>query len=69
MTSDRNVRIAHRRLALLFTLVVLANVVSAIAGGPDWVGYVALVPLVLMMLSGWYMLAAPHLTGRRTSGQ
>lgn len=43
-------------MAYVFTVTVLVNVVSAVAGGPDWLGYVALVPLVGLMFTGWYLL-------------
>ncbi len=50
----------------MFTATVLANVVSAVAGGPDWVGYLAVAPLVVMMFTGWYLLWRPH--GRTLNG-
>lgn len=52
-------------MAYVFTATVLANVISAIVGGPDWVGYLALLPLVVMMVTGWYLLWLPH--GRRSN--
>jgi O-antigen/teichoic acid export membrane protein len=63
MRNGTSARGAHRLLAYVFTATVLANVVSAVVGGPDWVGYLALLPLVVMMLTGWYLLWLPH--GRR----
>jgi cytochrome b len=65
MATMRSARDLHRLLAYVFTAVVLANIVSAIAGGPDWVGYIALAPLVLMMFTGWYLLWMPHSRSRR----
>ena len=63
MSSNRSARILHRWLAYAFTVTVIANVVSAVAGGPDWVGFIALAPLVLMMVTGWVLLWA-HQRGR-----
>jgi O-antigen/teichoic acid export membrane protein len=63
MRNATSARGAHRLLAYVFTATVLANVISAVLGGPDWVGYLALLPLVIMMVTGWYLLWLPH--GRR----
>lgn len=58
MSTAPAVRRGHRWFAIAFTVIVLANVVSAIVGGPEWVAYVALAPLVALMLTGWYLLYA-----------
>lgn len=60
-----SIRTSHRWFAGIFTVVVLANVVNAIVGGPDWVGYVALAPLVALMFTGWYMLWVISVRQRR----
>jgi hypothetical protein len=65
MATTRSARDLHRLLADAFTVVVLANIVSAVVGGPDWLGYIALAPLVAMMLTGWYVLWLPHSRSRR----
>ncbi len=65
MATTRSARDVHRMLAYVFTAVVLANVVSAVVGGPDRVGYLALAPLILMMFTGWYLLWMPHSRSRR----
>ena len=59
------VRTGHRWMAVVFTVIVLANVVSAVAGGPEWVAYVALAPLVALMLTGWYLLVVTTVRQRR----
>lgn len=58
MAEASGVRPSHRVFAIVFTVTVIANVVSAIVGGPDWVAYIAVAPLVLLMLTGWYLLYA-----------
>ena len=58
MAEGSALRPSHRAFAIVFTLTVIANVVSAIVGGPDWVAYIAVAPLVLLMLTGWYLLYA-----------
>ncbi len=65
METTRSARDLHRLLAYVFTVVVIANIVSAVAGGPDWIGYIALAPLIVMMLTGWYLLWMPHSRSRR----
>jgi hypothetical protein len=69
MADTPTVRSSHRRFATAFTVTVLANVASAVIGGPTWVGYVALAPLVLLMLSGWYLLWATSGARPRRSRQ
>lgn len=56
MAETATFRTSHRSVAVLFTVTVLANVVVAALGGPDWVGYVALAPLVVLMVTGWCLL-------------
>ena len=58
MAENSTIRPSHRVFAIVFTVTVIANVVSAIVGGPDWVAYIAVAPLVLLMLTGWYLLYA-----------
>lgn len=60
MKNKISFRGVHRALAYAFTVLVLANVVSAFVGGPEWIGYLALAPLLLMMFTGWYLLWLPH---------
>lgn len=67
MAEASGIRPSHRVFAIVFTLTVIANVVSAIAGGPDWVGYIAVAPLVALMLTGWYLLYATSSRRERRS--
>ena len=60
------VRQAHRCLAILFTLTVLANFAAMIRGGPPaWITYSPLLPLFLLLFSGLYMFALPYAAKRR----
>lgn len=56
------VRQGHRWLAIAFTLGVLAYIVAMRGGGqpPIWVGLLALVPLILLLVSGLYLFALPY---------
>ena len=70
MTFNQWVRQAHRWLAILFTLTVIANFVAIFGGGgatpPAWITYSPLPPLALLLFSGLYLFALPYiLRGRR----
>lgn len=67
------VRQIHRWLSIAFTLAVIANVVAMGQGQPPiWVGLLALLPLVLLLLTGLYMFVLPYAAawrgGRRAVG-
>lgn len=50
-------------MAYLFTLAVIADFVALAVGQPPaWVFYLPLPPLFLMLFTGLYMLALPHVT-------
>ncbi len=61
------VRQIHRWLAIAFTLGVLAYIVAMTQGGqpPVWLGLFALVPLILLLLSGLYLFALPYVANWR----
>ena len=66
MTFNQWVRQAHRWLAILFTLTVIANFVAMAVGTPPmWIVYSPLPPLFLMLLSGLYMFFLPYVVRRR----
>jgi hypothetical protein len=55
------VRQSHRWLSITFTVAVIANLV--VMGRGDitlWVGLLTLLPLVLLLLSGLYLIFLPH---------
>ncbi len=55
------IRQIHRWLSIAFTLAVIVNIVAMTQGTPAaWVGLVALFPLILLMLTGLYMVALPY---------
>ena len=67
MNWNRLIREGHRWLSIAFTLAVSANVVGMMLGTQAvWVGLLALVPLILLMVSGLYMFARPYLAQGRT---
>jgi len=63
MNLSHWIRQAHRWLAIVFTLTVLANiVVMSVREGqpPAWVTYSPLLPLLVLMLSGLYLFVLPY---------
>ena len=73
MNWNRWFRQIHRWLSIAFTAAVIVNVAAMAQKEPAvWVGVLALVPLVLLLLTGLYLFALPHAVkwsnGRRTSG-
>ena len=68
------VRQIHRWLSIAFTVAVIVNIVAL---GQEkqpavWVGLLALLPLVLLLLTGLYLFALPYAakgrSGRRAGG-
>lgn len=61
------IRQTHRWLSIAFTAGVIGYVIVMIQGQPPyWVGLFALVPLILLLVSGLYMFVLPYVTrGRR----
>jgi cellulose synthase/poly-beta-1,6-N-acetylglucosamine synthase-like glycosyltransferase len=74
LTWDNWIRQSHRWLSIVFTTTVVANFVAMGLGEPPaWVVYAPLPPLFLMLFSGLYMFALPHVASwrgrRRALGQ
>lgn len=56
------VRQTHRWLSIIFTLtVIIAMAANWHPAPPEWVYYLPLPPLLLMLLSGLYLFALPYL--------
>lgn len=56
------IRQTHRWLSIAFTLGVITYIV-AMSGGkqpPAWMGLLALVPLILLLVSGLYLFVLPY---------
>ena len=62
---NRWIRQIHRWLSILFTIGVIANIINIFGMGQEqpavWVGMMALIPLILLLLNGLYMFALPYL--------
>ncbi len=62
------IRQTHRWLSIAFTLAVIVNIVALIQKAQAfWIGLLALVPLILLLVSGLYMFALPWVTRFRRS--
>jgi hypothetical protein len=64
MNWNRTIRQVHRWLSILFTIGVIANIINIFGMGQEqpavWVGMMALIPLILLLLTGLYMFALPY---------
>jgi hypothetical protein len=62
------IRQVHRWLSITFTVAAIINIVAMGQQQPAmWVGLLALVPLVLLLLSGLYLFALPYAAKWRRS--
>jgi hypothetical protein len=67
MTLSRFIRQSHRWLSIAFTLTVVANFVAIAMGQTaEWLYYLPLPPLFLLLFSGLYMFVLPYWTRRRS---
>ena len=72
MNWNNWVRQIHRWLSIAFTVAVIVNVIANVTtigqGEPAlWVGLLALLPLVLLLLTGLYLFVLPYATRWRSS--
>jgi hypothetical protein len=59
------IRQIHRWLSIAFTLAVIANIVAMLLQlQAVWIGLLALVPLIPLLLTGLYLFALPYLGSR-----
>jgi hypothetical protein len=73
MTLTTLIRLTHRWLSVAFTAGVINYMIVMTRGQPPgWVGLFALVPLILLLVSGLYMFVLPYVvkgrSGRRVNG-
>ncbi len=66
MTGSTWIRQLHRWLAVTFTVTVIATFVALAREDPiEWVSYLPLLPLALLLFTGLYLFALPYLAKRR----
>ncbi|AMV40019.1 hypothetical protein [Planctomyces sp. SH-PL62] len=66
MNWNEWIRQIHRWTSIAFTAAVLINIVAMSRKEPAvWVGFLALFPLVLLLLTGLYLFLLPYAARRR----
>lgn len=67
MSGSNFIRQGHRWLSIIFTLAVMSNFVAIGLGvHAEWIGFLALPPLFLLLFSGLSLFALPYLQRRRS---
>jgi hypothetical protein len=62
MRGNMWIRQIHRWVSIAFTLGVITYIVAMSVGQPPmWLGLFALVPLILLLVTGLYLFALPYL--------
>ncbi|CAN7573759.1 hypothetical protein LJR219_004184 [Phenylobacterium sp. LjRoot219] len=65
MNGNKLVRQIHRWLSLIFTVAVIINIVAMVRQAPAaWIGFLALVPLIPLLITGLYLFVLPYATRR-----
>ena len=76
MNWNTGIRQTHRWLSIVFTVLVIVNIiVNLVPLGPEelalWLGLLTLLPLALLLFTGLYLFVLPYTAkwrnGRRTS--
>ena len=67
MNWNRWIRQIHRWLSIAFTLAAIMNVVALTQQKQAvWIGLLALLPLILLLLTGLYLFVLPYATRWRS---
>lgn len=65
MSSNMWIRQIHRWLSIAFTLAVIANIVAMTQQvQATWIGFLALAPLIPLLITGLYLFALPYVSRR-----
>jgi hypothetical protein len=61
------IRQIHRWLSIAFTAAVIVNIVAMTQQSQPafWIGLLALLPLILLLMTGLYMFVLPYTLKRR----
>ncbi|WP_224245974.1 hypothetical protein [Hyalangium gracile] len=66
MNWNKWIRQIHRWLSIAFTVAVIANIAAMGQEPPPvWVGLLALLPLIVLLLTGLYLFVLPYATRSR----
>ncbi|WP_433345250.1 hypothetical protein [Micromonospora sp. CA-111912] len=66
MNWNKWVRQAHRWVSIAFTATVILGFMAAGGLLPEWVFYLPLPPLALLLFTGLYMFVLPYAAKRRS---
>ncbi|MBX3480410.1 MAG: hypothetical protein KF842_08415 [Caulobacter sp.] len=70
MNWNQFIRQTHRWLSIIFTVAVIINIVALMRQSQAfWIGLLALVPLILMLVSGLYLFFLPYVARWRAAGR
>jgi hypothetical protein len=63
----------HRWVSIAFTVAVIINIIAVMRGAHAvWIGFLALLPLVLLLITGLYLFMLPYAakwrSGRHVGG-
>lgn len=65
MNRDVCIRQIHRWLSITFTVMVIANIAALVMNlRATWLGLLALLPLIPLLLTGLYMFVLPYVARR-----
>ena len=66
MSWNDGIRQTHRWTSIAFTIAVIINVVALVTEKQAvWIGFLALFPLALLLLTGLYLFVLPYALRRR----
>ncbi|MEP6731358.1 MAG: hypothetical protein ABJE10_12000 [bacterium] len=67
MNWNKWFRQIHRWLSMAFTLAVVVNLGAVVRGKyANWLGLLAVAPLLLLLVTGLYLLLLPHIATWRS---
>ena len=70
MTFPQAIRTTHRWLSIVFTVAALINIAAVIMQvQAQWIGLLAAVPLIPMLITGLYMFFLPYLRRQTRADQ
>lgn len=66
---NKTIRQVHRWLSIIFTVAVIINILAMGQEQPAmWVGLLALLPLIVLLVTGLYLFVLPYTArGRRAA--
>jgi ATP/ADP translocase len=69
MNTNNWIRQFHRWVSIAFTVAVIINIIALVRKDQAvWIGILALVPLILLLVTGLYLFALPYVSRWRGAG-